>query len=569
MIARVVPDVTGLDKQFDYLVPDALRDEIRVGSIVRVPLGPRRVRAWVVALVDSSEVDRLKPIAALVGMGPDESLVQLGEWAAHRWAGRPRALLVAASPPTVVRRPAVLAPTHRAGPTAASLEPVTSVVRHPPAAPLADVVLAAAAHGPLLVVCPSVELVRRLALVLRQAALRVAVLPKDWAVAAGGADVVIGARAAVWGPCAGLSGVMVLDEHDEALQEERAPTWHARDVALERARRAGVPCWLVSAAPSVEAVVAVDHRVVAPSREDEREGWPYVSIVDRSLDDAPVRSLVSRELLDVCRDPDERVVCVLNTKGRARRLTCAACRALLVCAGCGSGVSQGADGQLDCARCGAQRPPLCQSCGSTRLKAVAVGVARLREELERALARPVVEVSADTDDSVLDSDRDAILIGTEAVLHRAGRATVVVFLDFDDELLAPRFRASEQAMTLLLRAAALTGGRRDGGRIIVHTLQPQHEVLRAALLSDPSRLVAPELERRARLRFPPFGAIASVTGAAAGDWLAQVPVGLEVSGPSKGRWLLRSHDWDTLAAALEALGPRPRGVRVEVNPARI
>ncbi|MFM8530756.1 MAG: primosome assembly protein PriA, partial [Ilumatobacteraceae bacterium] len=103
MIARVVPDVIGLDKQFDYLVPEEMSAAVRVGTIVRVPLGPRRVRAWVVELLESTDVARLKPLAAVVGLGPDPALVGVCAWAAHRWAGRLRSLLVAASPPTVVR----------------------------------------------------------------------------------------------------------------------------------------------------------------------------------------------------------------------------------------------------------------------------------------------------------------------------------------------------------------------------------------------------------------------------------------------------------------------------------
>ena len=68
--ARVVPDLTGLDKQFDYLVPETLIDTVIVGSVVRVPLGPRTVRAWVVGLGGASDVVDLKPITQVAGLGP-------------------------------------------------------------------------------------------------------------------------------------------------------------------------------------------------------------------------------------------------------------------------------------------------------------------------------------------------------------------------------------------------------------------------------------------------------------------------------------------------------------------
>src|SRR5262249_34968906 len=96
--------------------------------------------------------------------------------------------------------------------------------------------------------------------------------------------VIEGRRSTVWAPAAGVETIVVGDEHDEALQEERAPTWHARDVAIERARRAGIPCVLLSPCPSLEAPVVAD-RVIEPSRADERAGWPILEIVDRRRDD--------------------------------------------------------------------------------------------------------------------------------------------------------------------------------------------------------------------------------------------------------------------------------------------
>src|SRR6185312_9104725 len=110
-------------------------------------------------------------------------------------------------------------------------------------------------------------------------------------------------------------------------------------------------------------------------------------------------------------------------------------------------------------------------------------------------------------DSLPDCD---VLVGTEAVLHRAEHADVVAFLDLDAELLAPRYRAAEQAMTLLVRAARLVGGRAGGGRLLVQTFLPRHEVLQAVLHADPSRAAKVELSRRELLGLPPFAALAAV-----------------------------------------------------------
>ena len=162
-------------------------------------------------------------------------------------------------------------------------------------------------------------------------------------------------------------------------------------------------------------------------------------------------------------------------------------------------------------------------------------------------------------------------VGTEAVLHRVREADVVAFLDFDGELLAPRFRATEQAMALLVRAARLVGPRRDGGRIIVQTRMPRHDVLDAALHADPGRLVEAERARRRTLGFPPFAAIAALTGSGTEQYAAALRAvpGLAVLGGEE-RVLVRAADWATLADGLASVErPARSRIRVEVDPPRI
>jgi primosomal protein N' (replication factor Y) len=161
-----------------------------------------------------------------------------------------------------------------------------------------------------------------------------------------------------------------------------------------------------------------------------------------------------------------------------------------------------------------------------------------------------------------------ILVGTEAVLHRVAGARWVAFLDFDQELLAPRYRAAEAALAMLARAGRLVGGRSAGGRLLLQTRMPGHEVIDAALHADPSRLAVVEAARRAALRFPPETAVASVSGQAAPAFVAALAPGLEVLGPANDRWLLRAPDHKTLCDALAAT-PRPPGrLRIEVDPLR-
>ncbi|HEX7276723.1 MAG TPA: hypothetical protein VF244_05055, partial [Acidimicrobiales bacterium] len=109
MIARVAPDVAGIAKTFDYLVPPAMEADVRVGTMVRVALAGRRIGGWVVELVDEAATAALKsgrplqPLAKVTGWGPSADLVDLADWAAWRWAGRRSAFLRTASPPGAVR----------------------------------------------------------------------------------------------------------------------------------------------------------------------------------------------------------------------------------------------------------------------------------------------------------------------------------------------------------------------------------------------------------------------------------------------------------------------------------
>ena len=124
------------------------------------------------------------------------------------------------------------------------------MLRLPPTADPLPCVYSAAARGPTLVVVPAPDQARLMGARLRRAGLTVAVVPDDWASAAAGVDVVIGARTAAWAPCPGIAAAVVIDEHDEALQSEGSPTWHARDVVIERCRRADVPVVVVSPCPT-------------------------------------------------------------------------------------------------------------------------------------------------------------------------------------------------------------------------------------------------------------------------------------------------------------------------------
>jgi primosomal protein N' (replication factor Y) len=574
LVVRVLPDVPAIDKTFDYLVPDAIRDQVRVGDVVRIELHGRRVGGWIVAVgVDPPAGVELRPLAKRSGLGPPEELIELATWAAWRWAGRPASFLRTASPERVVSglpaapaRAAVEPPEHEL--LRRAFAGSRSVLRLPPATNLVHVAAAATALGNALVLCPTAAMVATAATRLRRSGVTVAVPPAGWALGAAGATVV-GTRAAAWAPVADLAAVVVLDEHDEAHQQEQTPTWHARDVAIERARRAGVPCVLTSPCPTLEALQWGS--LLVADRVRDRAGWPPVEVVDRRDEDPRRAGLFSDPLVRLLRT-DRRVLCVLNRTGRARLLACAACGELARCTTCDAAVQQPED-DLRCGRCGTTRPAVCAVCGATRFKNVRAGVTRVREELEALVGEPVTELTASSDPNV---PLARVVVGTEAVLQRIDRADAVAFLDLDQELLAPRYRAAEQALALIARAARVVAASgppagRAAGHLLLQTRSPSHEVVQAVVRADVGGVAVAEGDRRQLLRFPPWSAMAAVSGAAAPAFVDALgaPDGVEVVEVGDGRWWVRAGDHQALCDALGAV-PRPAGrLRIEVDPLRI
>ncbi len=180
---------------------------------------------------------------------------------------------------------------------------------------------------------------------------------------------------------------------------------------------------------------------------------------------------------------------------------------------------------------------------------------------------PVVEVTGAGPERPPEA---GVYVGTEAVLHRVPHADTVAFLDLDRELLAPRYRAGEQALAMIVRAARLVGPRPRGGRILLQTFLPDHPVVQSALLADPGRLAAHEREQRRMLGLPPYGALAEISGAGSDEFVASVPAtdGVVIVGAA-GEYVARASDWMTLGGALNA-GTRPPGsrLRIAVDPPR-
>lgn len=568
-IARVLPDVTGLDREFDYLVPEHLDGTLAVGDIVRVTLHRRRITGWVVGFPDASDVDRdrLLSIDARLGCGPSADIVELARWAARRWGGRIRPMLVAGSPQRrIPRLPSARRSVQRHAPRDEwddiVASPSPALVQRGPRFDGLALIGALARRGPVLVVAPTMNRVRGIVARVRHAGLTVAALPDEWEQAGGGVDVVVGARSAVWARVEGLAGILVVDEHDDSLQEERSPCWHARTVAVERAARSGVPCVLLSPIPSVSAFATAASMTWEHGRE-----WPAIEIVDRTTDERWSKSLVSSRLIELIRDHSLRVVVVHNAKGRSQLLACSSCRGVVTCEHCSGPMGALDDGTLACRRCSRGRPAVCLACGSSSLANLRPGVGRLVQDLVKASGRAASDVCAVTSASSEVDQTCGLFVGTEAALHRVRQPDAVVFADFDQELLAPRYRAAEIAASLVVTAARKVGT----GRVIIQTHSPGHPLLRALTDGSIEGFVRAEAATREVLGLPPFGAIALVKGAGAAAYTESLARNMLLDVSTRDDVsLVRSRSLETLLEALDSHTP-PKGakVTVQVDPPRV
>ncbi len=601
-VVRVRTEVAAVAKTFDYSVPPGWSNEVQVGTRVRAPFHGRTVRGWVVDEdVGTPAGVAVLPLKSWLGWGPPPALVGLAEWAAWRWAGPASFFLRSASPATIVRS----LPTPPAWPDLAAgqgppgdldldlARPGVTVVRQPPVTDPLDLVLSVVGDpavrtrgGSVLVLVPSSGWAERLTARLVRRGCPVAAA---WEQARAGWPVVVGSRAAAWSPVPRVAAVVMLDAHDTAYREESAPTYSALDVVRERARREDAPCIVASPVPPVALAGHQDFRTVAPSRPQERAGWPVLERVDRRGAD-PRSGMFSEEFVRLARsvldDPAAKergpLVCVYNRTGGARLLACRHCGELARCARCGAAAAQPRGEELlRCPRCDETRPVVCAACGRLRMKTLRAGVSRLREELAALLGTEVGEVTGPrAAGGETPVPAAPVLIGTEAVLHRVRRAAAVAFLDIDLHLLAPRLSAAEETMALFVRAARLVGARGAGpswARMQAQTRVPEHPLLRSVALGEPTEVLAEEVAIRRTSALPPFSALAVVSGAlgpayaeALGEQAAAAagqgqPVSVSPIGDD--RFLLRAENHGPLCDLL-ARTPRPpgRGLRVEVDP---
>ncbi|MSR63562.1 MAG: primosomal protein N' [Planctomycetes bacterium] len=339
--------------------------------------------------------------------------------------------------------------------------------------------------------------------------------------------VVVGARSAIFAPVRDLGVIVVDEEHEPSFKQESVPRYHARDVAVERARRAGAVCLLGSATPALESWYAAQigryELLSLPLRVGG--GAPCkIDVVDMKRDGEKTRGapLFSRVLLHHLGEVlkrKEQAILFLNRRGFVPVLYCAGCQTTVVCGHCSTALTWHRRIQrLVCHTCCQERdlPRACPTCSRPGLRDVGVGSEKVEHDLARLLpAARIARMDSDTmrrredyEETLGAFERHEldVLVGTQMIAKGLDfpRVTLVGILAADQALNLPDFRSEERTFQLLAQVAGRAGRAHLPGRVIVQTTEPlQAAIVHGARVDYAS--MARHLEKsRLEHSYPPF-----------------------------------------------------------------
>ncbi len=424
----------------------------------------------------------------------------------------------------------------------------------------------------VLILMPEIALTARF---LDRFAQRFGVRPLEWhsqitprqrarawsAVAAGEAPVVVGARSALFLPYRDLGLVIIDEEHDPAYKQDDGVRYHARDMAVVRAREERIPIVLASATPSVESEVNARRGRYTRLHLPERFGGqhlPSVEAIDLRREGPPRGRFIAPRLAEQVKfalERGERALLFLNRRGFAPLTLCNKCGHRLACQNCDAWlVDHRFRRRLVCHHCGFSmpQPEKCPKCEATEsFVPVGPGVERLEQEAADLFpGARILILSSDLVESVerlrqeledVAEGRFDIIVGTQLVAkgHHFPKLNLVGIVDADLGLSNGDPRAAERTFQLLHQVVGRAGREAGRGYGFLQTHQPEHPVMRALVAQDRDAFYDAEIAAREGLGYPPFGRLA----------------GLLVSGGDK-------HETESFARRLAALAPLDERVKV-------
>jgi primosomal protein N' (replication factor Y) (superfamily II helicase) len=349
----------------------------------------------------------------------------------------------------------------------------------------------------------------------------------------GDASMVVGTRSAVFAPVADLALIIVDEEHDSSYKQEETPRYHARDVAVMRAKMANATVVLGSATPSLESYFNATKNKYAlvelPDRVEQRP-LPEVEIVDmrQEFQETGHEQVISRKLAAEIKDRLERkeqVMVLLNRRGYSPVVLCRSCGKSLECKNCAIALTHHKrEHKMICHYCGylAPVPKTCVHCGSEYVYFLGTGSEKLEELLHGMFPQArIARLDRDTVRGYEDFERTLnalnegeldLLVGTQMIAkgHDIHGVTLVGVVGADSALGLPDFRAAERTFQLLTQVAGRAGRGQSPGKVILQTYFQDHYAVQYAARHDFSGFYEKELRFRSWMHYPPYSALANV-----------------------------------------------------------
>ncbi len=349
----------------------------------------------------------------------------------------------------------------------------------------------------------------------------------------GDSHIVVGTRSAIFAPVPDLALIVVDEEHDHSYKQEEMPRYHARDVAVMRAKMCNAAVVLGSATPSLETYyngVHGKYKLLELPERIEKRPLPEVEILDMREEFQRTRKdeALSRKLVEGIGERlarREQVMVLLNRRGYSAFVLCRECGESVQCKNCAISMTyHKREHRLVCHYCGFMRPApkTCPKCGSEFVQYLGTGSEKLEHILHGLFPQArIARLDRDTVRSREDFERMLtamhageidLLVGTQMIAkgHDVANVTLVGVVGSDAALSFPDFRAAERTFQLLTQVAGRAGRGDTPGKVVLQTFFPDHYAIQFAAAHDYHGFYEKEVRFRSWMHYPPFTAVSNV-----------------------------------------------------------
>jgi primosomal protein N' (replication factor Y) len=358
---------------------------------------------------------------------------------------------------------------------------------------------------------------------------------QNWlAVSSGAAKIVIGTRLSVFTPMPQLKMIVMDEEHDGSYKQQDGMRYHARDVAMVRAKQLNIPIILGSATPSLETWFNATNQPADDQKTQQKQQYGLLTLAKRAVENAALPDIYC---IDIAKSPtenglspllvkalqerltkSEQSLLFINRRGYAPVLHCNACQWVAPCTRCSARlVVHLSQKRLKCHHCGLEQkiPLQCPSCGNADMRPLGHATQRLEQTLQALL--PSARIARVDRDSMnnknaltdlltqVHNQEIDILVGTQMLAkgHDFPNLTLVGVIDLDGALYSPDFRAGERLFAQLMQVAGRAGRADKAGQVLIQTAFPQHALFNALRAQDYASFADELLQERRVMQFPP------------------------------------------------------------------